>query len=252
MPFEYKPRTLAQSEAREHQSQFRYAAPSKPAPVLVKPDDAEPESDNAAGESPKSKVSTTTPCVDCSHPRKDHHTAPESHMMDGEYAYHCIVAHCDVYSYKDGVHKPCDCQHFRAHETDAPKLTRPRVGDYDRCANPACGHWKIHHCTKKKPGAVSRLKPGELAYKILSKSDDLSYPCKHFSLTNDACQCDSTSCSATPDGKKFCDCEKFISPLLRTRAKAASKTRTKRKNRTKKTTFVDGTGDLFSDRSRGT
>ena len=76
MPFEYKPRTLAQSEAREHQSQFRYAAPSKPAPVLVKPDDAEPESDNAAGESPKSKVSTTTPCVDCSHPRKDHHTAP--------------------------------------------------------------------------------------------------------------------------------------------------------------------------------
>ena len=47
MPFEYKPRTPAQFEARERQSQFRYAAPSKPAPVLVKPDHVKPEeSDN--------------------------------------------------------------------------------------------------------------------------------------------------------------------------------------------------------------
>lgn len=247
MPFEYKPRTPAQFEARQRQSPFRYAAPSKPAPVVVEPDDAEPEQlDDATGEGPKAKVSTTTPCVDCSHARKDHHITPEPHVADGDHAFYCVTSHCDVYSYKDGVHKPCECQHFRAQETDAPKLTRPRVGDYDRCANPACGHWKIDHCTRAKPGKAARLKPGESAYKILSKTDGLTYPCKHFSLTDPACQCTSTSCAATEDGKEFCACEKFISPLLRTRAKAPespAKPRAPRKPGKKKTAFA--TGSLF-------
>lgn len=240
MPFEYTPRTLAQFEARWHQSQFRYVAPSKPAPVVGAPDDAEPEElDDATGESPKARVSTTTPCVDCSHARKDHHITPEPHMHDGEHNYYCITAHCSAFCLKDGRHKLCSCHHFRALETDAPKLTRPRVGDYDRCANPACGHWKISHCTKAKPGKALRLKPGELAYRILQKPNGTSYGCKHFSPDDPDCQCDSTSCSHTDDGKEFCGCEKFVSPFARLRSKA-TKLPTARKSRKRKAIFMTG------------
>src|SRR5208337_4998472 len=137
-----------------------------------------------------------------------------------------ITSHCSVFAYKDGKHAPCTCQHFRVTETDTPKLTRARVGPYDRCANPACGHWKTDHCTKAKPGKAGRLKPGELAYHILSKADGTgSYPCKHFSLTDAACQCDSTSCSATADGVNFCECEKFVNPWLTPKTKATARKR---------------------------
>ena len=177
--FTYKPRTLAQHDARERQTlRSSFGVPLEP--VLDAPE-IEAADEDGDSESPKSKIGPNTLCLDCGHRRSDHHITPEPHVADGDHAFYCVTSHCDVYSYKDGVHKACDCQHFRANETDAPKLTRPRVGDYDRCANPACGHWKIDHCVKKRPGAVNRLKPGELAYKILSKRDGLTYPCKHFS-----------------------------------------------------------------------
>jgi hypothetical protein len=244
--FDYKPRTLAQHDARERQT----LRSSFGVPVERVLDDPEIEGGGEdTGESPKSKTGPNTLCTDCGHKHSDHHITPEPHVADDDHTFYCVTSHCDVYSYKDGVHKPCDCQHFRALETDAPKLTRPRVGNYDRCANPTCGHWKINHCTKAKPGKVARLKPGESAYKILSKSDGTAYPCKHFSLADPACQCTSTSCAATADGKTFCNCEKFISPLLRTRAKAPkspAKPRTPRKSRSKKTAFLTGAGELLS------
>ena len=62
---------------------------------------------------------------------------------------------------------------------------------------------------------MNRLKRGELAYKILIKPDGVAYGCKHFSLDDPACQCTSTSCSATENGQDFCGCEKFLNPLLK-------------------------------------
>lgn len=236
---------------QNYKSNSAFRPKLEPLPSTIEDDAIEAieqeDGDNSTGKTPK--VGPNTLCVDCGHKRSDHHVTPEAHTVDGEHAYYCLTAHCSAFTFKDGEHKPCTCPHFRAHETDAPTLTRPRVGDYDRCANPACGHWKIDHCTKAKPGKAARLKPGESAYKILSKADGLTYPCKHFSLTDSACQCTSTSCAATDDGKEFCACEKFISPLLRTRVKAPkspAKPRAPRKSRSKKTAFATGAGELFS------
>ena len=222
--FKYVPRTQAQWQKRIDQTwqSNRTFRPPKPVAPVVEPDpeigDAEPE-DGDDFETPKSKVSSTTPCV-CGHPRKDHHTTPESHVADGDCAYYCVTSHCGVFSYRDGVSAPCDCQHFRANETDAPKFTKPRVGPYDLCAN--CGHFKTSHCTKAKPGKAGRLKPGEMAYRILQKDDGGSYGCRHFDLANPNCQCDSTGCSATADGVNFCECKKFVNPWLTPKKRVAS------------------------------
>lgn len=197
----------------------------KPVAPNAEPDPEIEEVDGDDGEAPKSKVSSTTPCV-CGHPRKDHHTTPESHGSDN--AFYCITAHCAVFSYRDGISAPCDCGHFRTNETDAPKFTRPCVGPYDLCGNPACGHFKISHCTASKPGKVNRLEPGEMAYRILQKDDGGSYGCRHFDPANPSCQCNSTGCSATVDGKNFCDCEKFVNPWLVRKTRVAAKPRKKR------------------------
>jgi|SRR5208282_2890852 len=201
--FVYQPRTQAQWHRRAHQSKENYTTP-----VMVEPDPViEDDGEDTEGGELKSKVSSTTLCL-CEHPKKDHHCTPESHGSD--HAYYCITSHCAVYSFKDGVSAPCDCRHFRVNETDASKFTKPRAGPYDLCAT--CGHFKILHCTKAKPGKVDRLKPGELAYRIMTAPSGMSYGCKHFSLTDSACQCISTSCSASPDGKNFCECEAFQNP----------------------------------------
>jgi hypothetical protein len=240
--FTYKPRTQEQWQKRIDQSwQSNRTFRPKPEPVTPIIEDREIEdgdSDDDSGESPKAKVSSTTPCV-CGHPRKDHHTTPESHDTVDGHAFYCVTAHCAVFSYRDGISAPCDCQYFRVAETDALKFTKPRVGPYDLCAG--CGHFKISHCTKAKPGKVNRLKPGELAYRIL-QADGMSYGCRHFDLANPSCQCDSTGCSATPDGKNFCDCEKFVNPWLRPNKRVAAKPR---KKRTQKSAFVTGAPELF-------
>src|SRR5713101_7245773 len=60
--------------------------------VAVEDAEIEDGDESDSEESPKSaKVSstTTTPCV-CGHARKDHHTAPEAHVADGEFAYYCL------------------------------------------------------------------------------------------------------------------------------------------------------------------
>jgi hypothetical protein len=262
MTFEYKPRTVEQWQKRIDQNPWSNRTfrprPEPVAPIIEDPEieDAGPE-DGDDSETPKAKVSSTTPCL-CGHPRKDHHTTPESH--DSDNAYYCITAHCDVFSYRDGVSAPCDCQYFRVAETDAPKFTKPRVGPYDLCAT--CGHFKNAHCSKKKPGAVARLEPGEMAYRMMRKADGTAYGCKHFSLTDPLCQCDSTSCSATDDGKEFCRCEKFVNPWIvqKTRVRKATVASPvvsatygtsgtvpakPRRSRKRKTAFVTGTREML-------
>jgi hypothetical protein len=231
--YTYKSRTQAQWERRIDQN-FRSNRSFRPRlepvmPVAVEPDPEIEAGDEDDGEFPRSKVGPNTLCL-CGHKRSDHHVTPEPHVADGEHNYYCITSHCSVFTFKDGKHKPCTCPHFRANETDAMKFTRPRVGDYDRCANPACGHWKIDHCIKSKPGKVLRLKPGELAYRIVSKPDGTgSYPCKHFSFDDPACQCSSTSCAHTENGESFCTCSKFENPLLVRKTKPTGEKKRNRK-----------------------
>jgi hypothetical protein len=209
--------------------------------VEAAPEIEDGDEDTDGGE-PKSKVSSTTLCV-CGHARKDHHTTPEAHTVDGEAAYYCITAHCSVMRYENGQQLDCDCQHFRAQETDVPKLTRARVGDYDLCAG--CHHWKVSHCTKAKPGKANRLKAGELAYRILRAPDGTGYGCKHVDPANSSCQCTSSSCSYTSDGVNLCECEKFVNPWLTPKTRAAAKPRAPRKLRKKKTVFTTGPQELF-------
>ncbi len=227
----YQPRTPEQWEKRANQSwqSNRTFRPPKPVTPRVEPDpeigDAEPE-DGDDFETPKSKVSSTTPCV-CGHPRKDHHTTPEPHVADGDCAYYCVTSHCDVFSYRNGVSAPCDCQYFRVSETDALKFTKPRVGPHDLCA--ACGHFKISHCIKAKPGKVHRLKPGEMAFRIMTAPSGMAYGCRHFDPANPNCQCDSTGCSATPDDKNLCECLAFQNPWSVRKTKATVRKRAPRK-----------------------
>ena len=212
--FAYRARPAYLWNRRAHQSRENFCLEPEPLmPVTENPEIEDGDVDDNPGEIPKSKVSSTTLCV-CNHPKKDHHTAPEPHVADDDHAFYCITAHCAVYSRKDGISAPCDCQYFRVAETDPSKFTKPRVGPYDRCGNPACGHWRRDHCTASKPGKVNRLKPGEMAIRSLQKADGTWYGCKHFSLTDPLCQCTSTSCSHTSDGKEFCSCEKFANPWL--------------------------------------
>lgn len=218
--FAYRARPAYLWNRRAHQSRENFCLEQEPLmPVTEDPEIEDGDVDDSPGEIPKSKVSSTTLCV-CNHPKKDHHCTPEPHVADGDCAYYCVTSHCDVFSYRNGVSAPCDCQYFRVSETDALKFTKPRVGPHDLCA--ACGHFKISHCIKAKPGKVHRLKPGELAYRILQKDDGGSYGCRHFDLENPNCQCDSTGCSATPDGKNFCDCPALKNPWLVRKARVAS------------------------------
>ncbi len=209
----YVPRTREQRMDQDWTDNRTFRPPKPVAPIIEDPEIEDDLDNDDTGELPKSKVSSTIACL-CGHPRGDHHTAPEPHVADHDFSYYCILSHCSVYSRKDGISAPCDCQYFRVAETDPPKFTKPRVGPYDRCGNPACGHWKRDHCTASKPGKVNRLKPGEMAIRSLQKADGTWYGCKHFSLTDPLCQCTSTSCSHTSDGKEFCSCEKFANPWL--------------------------------------
>jgi hypothetical protein len=273
--FEYRPRTQAQWQKRIDQNPWsnRHFRPKpEPARPPVEPDLIDdPEIDDRdnedSGETPKGKVSSTTPCL-CGHPRKDHHVTPEPHTVDGENAYYCVLPHCAVFSYRDGVSAPCDCPYFRVNETDAPKFTRPRVGPYDLCAN--CGHFKHSHCiAKKKPLTVARFNAGESGTRTLRKANGDGYGCKHTSLTDCFAVCTSSSCSATDDGEEYCKCEKFVNPWLvrKTRVASGKKRATvsqdaspavaltdgtsetapakPRRSRKKKTAFVTGTGELF-------
>jgi hypothetical protein len=233
--FEYKPRTPAQLLRRMRQSYRNNQSFAPPKPESI--EDPEVESDENDSDTPKAKVSSTTPCLCCGHAKNEHHTAPQSHVAAGDHPYYCVTSHCASARVQNGVASPCPCAYFRVGENDVPKMTKPRVGPYDLCGN--CGHWKKTHCTKSKPGKASRLKPGELAYRILQKPDGTAYGCKHFCLTDESCQCNSTSCAHALDDLNFCPCERFVSPFAKTKTPAKP-----RKPRKKKTAFQTG-GELF-------
>jgi len=163
-------------------------------------------------------------CQICKHTR-------EQHIWDTDATPHCGVDGCSCsffhgpHSCNKRTHPSLLCPQYKQTQ---PEPDAPTVDDYDRCANPACQHWKRDHCTKHKPGMVNRLKRGELAYKILIKPDGVAYGCKHFSLDDPACQCTSTSCSATENGQDFCGCEKFLNPLLKPKPEKPAKPRKKK------------------------
>jgi hypothetical protein len=200
-------------------------------------------------------ITGSTPCV-CGHCRDSHeYPLPAHPPLPATLSTRCVV------------NTGCECPAFCPTDRK-PTIPRAPVGPYTPCKS--CGHGRNQHCTKHKPGAVARLKsPSDVAYKILRKPDGTSYGCKHFSLTDSACQCNSTGCSATPDGQNFCECEKFVNPwLVRKTRGAGGKSRNRkpvaaspavavtcgtsetapakpRRSRKKKTAFVTGTGEMF-------
>jgi hypothetical protein len=241
--FEYKPRTPAQHFRRMRQSyrnnQSFVPPKPEPEPIFDEPksiDSPDVEDDGNDGETRKAKITATSMCI-CGHQHSEHHVRPESHVTPDGCSFYCITNHCSVFAFRDGRHEPCGCPYFRTSENEVPKLTKPRVGDFDLCA--ACAHWKKSHCVKHKAGLASRLKPGELAYRIMQKPNGVFYGCRHFRLNDANCQCDSTACSHTSDGVNFCECERFVSPYLKKKGPT-----TPRKPRKKKTAFRTG-GELF-------
>lgn len=217
--FKYRPRTFAQWEKRAHQD-WKSNNTFRPPRVEPEPEDVGGE-EEGDGETLKSKVGPNTPCSACGHP-KDVHRQP----------------HADHPPLLPSNDMPCEsssgcmCPQFAV--DGQPYRPRIATSEWSLCAS--CGHWRGDHCTKKKPGLVQRLKPREVAFKMMEKADGTSYGCRHFDPANPNCQCDSTGCSATIDGISFCECEKFLNPWL------TPKKRTVAKPRKKKSA---GTGEMF-------
>ena len=244
--FEYRPRPAWRWEQRANQTaRSSFGIAHEPLEPIIEekfgtlavavPDDPDIETPDvevtdATDETPKTKVGATTPCIDCGHRHDLHHLRPEAHGDDA--CFYCITPHCSHVDYRSGVGVPCPCNAFRATAEAEIKLTKPAVSDHDLCL--ACGHFKIDHCSKAKPGKVKRLKCDKLAYRLLQAPDGTAYPCKHFSLSDPLCQCDSTSCSHSDDGLSFCICEKFISPFAKAMRAKVAKPRTAKAPKEKK------------------
>jgi len=242
--FVYHERSPQQWHRRIHQSLHVADEPKEPqAPVEKKP---------------KAKAVTGNTLCDCGHPR-DCHRQPR-------------LAHPPLEPSTDmpcEVNVGCACPQFSV----SGKPFRPRIAISEWTLCQSCGHARRWHCTKRKPGLVNRLEPGESAYRILQKADGTSYGCRHFDPENPNCQCDSTGCSASLDDKNFCECLAFQNPWLVRKTRVATKkraprkaavaslasaatestlenvlddlTKRPRKKRAKKTAFMTGTGTLF-------
>jgi hypothetical protein len=249
--FTYKPRTPEQWEKRINQS-WQSNRSFRPRRGVA---NFEPLKESKS-KSRLPAITGSTPCV-CGHCRDSHeYPLPAHPPLPATLSTRCVV------------NTGCECPAFCPTDRK-PTIPRAPVGPYTPCKS--CGHGRNQHCTKHKPGAVARLKsPSDVAYKILRKPDGTSYGCKHFSLTDSACQCNSTGCSATPDGQNFCGCEKFVNSSLTPKKRVVTqKSRATvsqdaspavavtfgtsetvpakpRKSRKKKTTaFVAGTGEMF-------
>ncbi len=220
--FKYTARTKTQWRARTDQTL------ESPLPIETKPVipavETEIESDDD-GVTAKTKVSGKTVC-DCGHWRSVHCLGnPRWHTPEGKPFFWCITEHCLA-----GGAVACECEAFRTSHNQIPKIKRHKAHDYTPCADPACGHWKIDHCIKQKPGKAQRIEAHELAYRIVSRPDGTAYGCKHFDPENSACQCDSTSCSATADDKDFCTCERFKTPFAKPKPASQAKARKNKRN----------------------
>lgn len=153
----------------------------------------------------KAAVTGKTLCSACGHPRECHRQPRPAHPP--------LQPSTDM---PCEINVGCDCQQFSV----GGKPFRPRIAISEWTLCRSCGHARHSHCTKRKPGLVKRLEPGELPYRILQKPGGGAYPCKHFCLTDNTAQCTSTSCSHTSDGKEFCSCEKFVNPWLTPKKRA--------------------------------
>ena len=205
--FVYHERSPEVWHRRAHQSRENFVLEPKPATPRVEP------LKESKSKSKLPAITGSTRCV-CGHCRDSHeYPLPAHPPLLASLSTRCVV------------NTGCTCPAFCPTDRK-PTIPRPPVGPYTPCAK--CGHARNQHCTKHKPGAVARLKPGELAFRILQKADGTSYGCRHYDPANRSCQCDSTGCSATPDGQNFCECSVFQNPWSVRKTTGA---REKRRNR---------------------
>jgi hypothetical protein len=174
-------------------------------------EDEQPQAKNE--KKPKAKAVIGSTICDCGHPRDCHQQPRPAHPP--------LAPSTDMPCESNSG---CQCQQFSV----GGKPYRPRIAISDWTLCRGCGHPRHQHCTKKKPGLVKRLDPGELPYRILQKPG-MSYGCRHFDPANPGAQCDSTACSASPDDKEFCPCDKFVNPWLTPKTKTAGKKRPPKK-----------------------
>lgn len=230
--FKYRPRSKAMWDARCDQTGSGSAKAKKPpskvatewaqraaqakrtveSAPLAQP--AQPEPPAVTEEfRPKPKVSGKTKCL-CSHSRSVHCTGdPRLHTPEGSGAgFWCTTEHCEGQTWNGIETQPCDCRAFRVSETDTPKLKRPKAGDYTPCANPACKHFRCHHCRVRRPSKAAKPKVREWeGFEVNGEP----FRCKHVPTADPALPFRCTSASCAEEG---CACEKFINPLARPRA----------------------------------
>jgi hypothetical protein len=230
--FKYLPRTLEQWERRMKQHSERpksrsriaeeWAARAAQARAVFEPVAAITDESKDESATLKPKISGGSICL-CKHRRDGHCLSPRLHSPEGSgVGYYCIYEHCEGQRRVNGVMVACDCPAFRVSEGAAPKQKYPKADDFTPCGNPACAHWRCHHCKARRPSKAKRPKAADWT----GFEDERGQPfqCKH--TPQDATQnyhCTSTSCA-----EEGCPCDRYVNPLARPRAKAA-KPRTSRK-----------------------
>jgi hypothetical protein len=227
--FVYQARPRAAWEARMNQGSRKYSRPQRiPVSAVAAPGQevesvgrslppledrsAEPGQDTAPLQ--PQKVTQTTLCI-CGHPKKSHCAGAKSHPTESG-TYWCVTEHCLSLRIENGKHVgDCECQGFRTDANAPVRMKRPKANAWTQCANPACGHWKSHHCRARKPSRAK--KPKARDWLGFEDAEGNVAQCQHTPADNPAATytCSSSSCAESADGKTFCPCEKFINPLTK-------------------------------------
>jgi hypothetical protein len=220
--FKYTPRTAAQIEARRNQTRDGVPAVAKPVTVAPK---AQPVT--------AQKISGRTVCL-CGHRRANHCLGRSRLHTPVTGSYWCQFEHCEGQRMIAGVMVACDCPAFRVSENATPKPKQPKADDYTPCANPACGHWRLHHCKIRRPSKAKVPKRRATAYTDNGMAVGPKWEgfevngeplrCKHVPAPDPTLpyRCTSTSCAEGDETTGiFCSCEKFQNPFARPRATPA-------------------------------
>jgi len=214
------------------------------------PDEPETRADDAGnGEGEPEHVSARHNMCVCGHKRRDHCTVdPMLHWpsSEGEHGYFfCITEHCECFIRQNGQSAPCPCIGFRASAAAIPKLKRPSANEFTPCAR--CGHEKGLHCK------ASRQKPKQDIYQGF-RIHGRPYPCSH--TIEQAYVCDTSHCAEVvrllgtdQNGNElgeFCDCSKFVNPLLKRRiAKPRAASTSAKPRAPRKSKKAVSAGELF-------
>lgn len=207
--FEYKTRKPSAHMQRANQSQDTVFSRNLDVGPPVAPESSEGEVQHRRNY-----------CV-CGHAKKYHCTDdPLMHWpsSEGEFGfYFCLSEHCECFTRENGQSIPCPCIAFRASEAAILKLKRPSVNDFTSCAR--CGHEKGLHCKASRQKSQAGVYQG---FRIHGEP----YPCSH-TLLQEPYVCNTAHCAAVvrllgtdengSDLGEFCDCPKFVNPLLRKR-----------------------------------